>query len=202
MVQFLLRMPPAILIYSCGMHKVHLDDHLIVLNPEGPRPTFYWFPCSQRPVPNSFNVPVMEVLLMQNFPSGKWSPEINNELKQLATGIANELFVCAAHMKGGHCSAVPIANGKKINCEHGACGSLLRQQHRLQLSFCLAAFSCLIPAVQVCFEESLLPGEDTFLPFPSKHCLSVLGGHQSHSTGKDNNLAELKGRVESNLGGD
>lgn len=57
----------------------------------------------------------MEVLLMQNFPSGKWSPEINNELKQLATGIANELFVCTAHMKGGHCSAVPIANGKKIN---------------------------------------------------------------------------------------
>lgn len=54
---------------------------------------------------------------MQNeYPSGKWSPEINNELKQLATGIANELFVCSAHMKGGHCSAIPIENGKKINC--------------------------------------------------------------------------------------
>lgn len=53
---------------------------------------------------------------MQNgYPSGKLSPEINNELKQLATGIANELFVCAAHMKGGHCSAVPIANAKQIN---------------------------------------------------------------------------------------
>lgn len=63
-----------------------------------------------------FNASVTEVLLMQNeYPSGKRSPEINNELKQLATGIANELFVCEAHMKGGHCSAVPITNGKTIN---------------------------------------------------------------------------------------
>lgn len=53
---------------------------------------------------------------MQNeYPPGKWSLEINNELKQLATGIANELFVCAADMKGGHHSADPIVNSKQIN---------------------------------------------------------------------------------------
>lgn len=30
----------------------------------------------------------------------------------------------------------------------------------------------------------------------------MLGGHESQTTGKDNNLAELKRGVESNLGGD
>lgn len=105
-------------------------------------------------------------------------------------------------MKGDHCSAVPIVNGKKINRKHRAFGSLLGQQDRLQLSFCLPGFSCLIPAGQACLEESLLPGEDTFLPSKHSGCLSVLGEPLSHSTGKDNNLAELKERVESNLGGD
>jgi len=94
----------------------YLADHPAMLDVEGPGTPFYWFSCSQRPVPIISNVSVMEVLLMQNeYPSGEWSPEINNELKQLATGIANELFVCAAHMKAGHCSAVPITNGKQIN---------------------------------------------------------------------------------------
>lgn len=105
-------------------------------------------------------------------------------------------------MKGGHCSAVPIVNGKKINREHRAFGSLLGQQDRLQLSFCLPGFSCLIPAGRVCLKESLLPGEDTFLPSPPNTQVACLCWENTHSTGKDNNLAELKERVESNLGGD
>lgn len=63
-------------------------------------------------------------------------------------------------------------------------------------------FLTVTPAVQVCLEESLLPGEDTVLLSEDSGCLSVLGGHGSQTTGKDNNLAELKRGVESNLGGD
>lgn len=53
---------------------------------------------------------------MQNKqPTGKLSPKINNELKR-ATDTANELFVYAAHRKGGHGSFILILNCNQLNC--------------------------------------------------------------------------------------